>query len=330
MNSTSIDAPEDSARPIVFVIDVEPDDRKTERNKSGWESSEDALNRLEVLRGELETATGREVKYNWFFRCDTQIAETYGRADYVAEACPRVIRAVTERGDAAGIHVHLWRWDNTHSRWFNDFADKDWIAECLTVSIESFQNIFGHRPDIARFGDRWLSQQAVDLMIEAGIRYDITVEPGLPGGGIHDDPYATGALPDYRGAARFPWQPSPGNCLEPSSSRTSDGLWMIPVSTTRPSWRLVRRAPYFMRASRSPNLALRSSYVWPHLQKELATPSRTPLVTVFRSGDLSNARFRRNFEATTSQLARHPGLQYCEFTDPRGAIAHWLSGNSGS
>ena len=328
MNST-ITVPDGSiSRPIIFVIDVEPDDRQTARGRSGWESSAAALDKLESLRGELEIATGRPVLYNWFFRFDTQIEQTFGRADYVAEACPRVIRAVIEHGDAAGIHIHLWRWSDTKSRWFNDFADRDWVAESLAVSIKSFEGIFGRRPEMARFGDRWLSQQAVDLMIEAGIRYDLTVEPGLPGGGIHDDPNATGTLPDYRRAPRNPYQPRPGNYMEPSSGLKPDGMWMIPVSTTAPAWRLVRRSPYIMRASRSPNLALSSAYVWPHLQKELATPGRAPLVTVFRSGDLSVAKFRRNFDSTTRQLARHPALRYCTFTDPASAIECWLRESS--
>lgn len=325
-----MDAPLDDriSRPIVFVIDVEPDDRQTAKGISGWESSEAALDRLESLRAELDIATGRPVRYNWFFRFDAQIAQTFGRADYVAEACPRVIRAVVERGDAAGIHIHLWRWSEKKSRWFNDFADRDWVAECLAVSIISFEGIFGRRPEMARFGDRWLSQQAVDLMIEAGIRYDLTVEPGLPGGGIHDDPNATGTLPDYRSVPRNPYQPRRGNYLEPSSELKPDEMWMIPVTTTAPGWRLVRRSPYIMRASRSPNLALSAAYVWPHLQKELATPRRAPLVMVFRSGDLSVSKFRRNFDSTTRQLARHAALRYCTFTDPASAIEYWLRESS--
>jgi hypothetical protein len=316
------------ARPIIFAIDIEPDDRHTAKNASGWESSEAALDKLEALRAELEIATGRPVLYNWFFRCDPQIEQTFGRADYVAEACPRVIRAVVERGDAAGIHVHLWRWSEKNSKWFNDFSDRSWIADCLSVSIKSFEEIFGRRPPMVRFGDRWLSQHAVDLMSHAGIRYDLTVEPGLPGGGIHDDSHATASLPDYRTAPRFPYQPRKENYLEPSSAPKPDDIWMIPASTTRPAWRLVRRWPYIMRASRSPNLALSSSYVWPHLQRELAKPSRTPLVTIFRSGDLSVTRFRRNFESTTRRFAQHPALRYCEFTDPAGAIAYWLKESS--
>jgi hypothetical protein len=315
---------DNTSRPVIFAIDVEPDDRQTSKGKNGWESSETAIDKLESLRNELESATGRPVHYNWFFRLDAQIAQTFGRADYVADACPRVLRAVIERGDAAGIHVHLWRWSAKHSTWFNDFADRNWVAECLEMSMTTFENLFGYGPEMARFGDRWLSQQAVDAMSEAGIRYDLTVEPGLPGGGIHDDPYATDTLPDYRGAPRNPYQPRQGDYLLPSTDFKEGRIWMIPVSTTRPAWRLVRRAPYIMKASRSPNLALNTSYVWPHLAKQLARPDDAPLVFVFRSGDLGTPRFKRNFDSTTRLLTRHPALRYCVFTNPAAAIEHWL------
>jgi hypothetical protein len=317
-------ADENISRPVIFAIDVEPDDRQTEKGKSGWESSEEAIDKLEALRTDLETATGRLVQYNWFFRFDRQIEQTFGRADYVSVACPRVIRAVIERGDAAGIHVHLWRWSVKHSRWFNDFADGDWVAECLDMSMATFDKLFGYPPVMARFGDRWLSQHAVDAMNDAGIRYDLTVEPGLPGGGIHDDPNATGKLPDYRQAPGYPYQPLPGDYLQPSPEFNEGRMWMIPLTTTKRTWRLVRRSPYIMKASRSPNLALSTAHVWRHLEKQLARPGDAPLVFVFRTGDLGTPAFKRNFDSTTRLLARHPALRYCEFTDPSTAIAHWL------
>ena len=45
---------ESNSRPIIFAIDVEPDDRQTSKEKSGWESSEAAVEKLESLRSDLE------------------------------------------------------------------------------------------------------------------------------------------------------------------------------------------------------------------------------------------------------------------------------------
>ncbi len=309
------------SRPVLFLIDVEPDDRKTRSDGGAWESSELAFDRLESLRSRLADATGRSVRFNWFFRFDPQIAETFGSADHVASACPRIVRKAGDGNDAAGIHVHLWRWSPALDTWYNDLRDRQWIQHCVATSVVAFQGIFGHAPHMSRFGDRWLSQDALDAARESGIRYDLTVEPGLPGERIHDDPNATGALPDFRNAPREPYRPRPGNYLAArDDAYGSSDLWEIPVTTTRPGWRPVRRSPWLMRASRSPNLALASRHVWPHLRSELDRPSSGPLVIVFRSGDLAQPRFLGNFERTTELLARHPALAWCEFTTPADVI----------
>jgi hypothetical protein len=75
-----------------------------------------------------------------------------------------------------------------------------------------------------------------------------------------------------------------------------------------------------MRASRSPNLALASRHIWPYLRAELDQPSTALLAIVFRSGDLAQQRFLRNFERTTELLVRHPALEWCEFTTPADVI----------
>ena len=308
-------------RPILLLIDVEPDDRKTTPADDGWKSSEVALDHLERLRGELESATRSPVRFNWFLRGDPQITQTWGRADWVAEACPRIVKAIERHEDHAGAHVHLWRLDVKRGEWYNDFRDPAWAERCLDEGIAAHRAIFGSAPESCRWGDRWLSRAAVEMLREKGIRYDLTVEPGLPGGGVHDDPGAIGSIPDFRGAPREPWQPAPWNYLEHSA--TPGGFWMIPLTTTAPSLRLVRRAPWLMVASRSPNLSLSSSYVWPHLRKELDRPAHTPLVFVFRSGDLAKRKFLRNFETTTGLLARHPALAYCDFTIVPDAVSRW-------
>src|SRR5688572_12342318 len=183
-------------RPIVLLIDLEPDARKTSSGSDGWKSSEVALEHLERLRGELEVATGTAVQFNWFIRCDPQIEQTWGSAHHVADACPRAIRTIERQGDYTGIHVHLWRWDPTKSIWYNDLIDRQWMTECVDVSREAHATIFGVVPETCRFGDQFLSRAAVEIMRASGIRYDVTVEPGLPGGAIHDDPNAIGSLPD--------------------------------------------------------------------------------------------------------------------------------------
>jgi hypothetical protein len=169
-----------------------------------------------------------------------------------------------------------------------------------------------------------LNQNAVELMDAAGIRYDLTIEPGLPDAPIVDDRHATSWLPDYRNAPREPYHPSAENFLVPQCAAGSPrGLWMVPLTTTPPAWRLMHRPPYLLWATRPPNLSLRSSYVWPHLRTQLDLETSLPLTIVFRSGDVVRPRFLRNFLRTTRQLVKHRALARCEFTNPATALARW-------
>jgi hypothetical protein len=311
-------------RPVLFLIDVEPDARKTLDGAGGWAGSDAAIEHLEHLRLQLEEATGATVQFNWFLRADPQIQQTWGRADWVAEACPRIIRTIADRGDYCGIHPHLWRWHAQRRAWFNELNDPAWTSECLHTAVDAYKRIFGSPPEACRFGDRCLNQRAVELLRERSIRYDLTIEPGMADTPIHDDPHATGWLPDYRFAHREPYVPSSENFLVPTKKPAdSASLWMIPLTTTVPAWRLVRRPPYLLKASRSPNLALSSSYVWPHIRDQIEEGGDAPLSMVLRSGDLTNRAFLRNFLRTTSELVRHPMLGGCEFTNPATAIARW-------
>ena len=318
-------APRSARRPILVLVDVEPDQRKTRTGEDPWAGTRFALGLLAELRAALAGATGRPAAINWFLRLDPQVRETWGSAERIADACPELFRAIDEHGDPCGIHPHFWRFDRRRREWFNDFGDPHWIAECLEVSIAAYERLFGRPPALCRCGDRWLDDGVVARLRAAGVRFDLTVEPGLPDAALHDDPHATGRLPDYRRAPRAPWQPSAADYLVPRAGEPDpDGLWMIPLSTSNPVWRLVRRPPYWMRASRSPNLVLDSGRTWPFLARELSRSTRVPFVLALRSGDLAAPRFAAEARRTAAALARHPALAECQAVDPERALAAFL------
>jgi hypothetical protein len=100
----------------------------------------------------LEDATGARVQLNWFLRADPQIEHTWGRADWAAEACPRIIRAIVDHEDYSGIHPHLWRWSEARGEWFNDLSDPAWTRECLQTAIAGHTRIFGVNLKLAASG----------------------------------------------------------------------------------------------------------------------------------------------------------------------------------
>jgi hypothetical protein len=312
-------------RPIVFVIDVEPDGRSVLDRDHGWDGTNAALDPLARLRGDLEAATGARVRFNWFLRTDPQIAGTWGRADVIADACPALLRAIENHNDYRGIHVHLWRPDATRGTWFSDLTDPAWLEECVTSSADAFTSIFGHRPHASRVGDHWLSEGAVAAIRSIGIRVDLTVEPGLPAMPVYDDPQATGRLPDFTQVPRTPYVPLGNDFRAASSSSRDDGLWMLPVTTSAPTWRLLRRPPFVVRTSRALNLVLDPTPIWSGLRAAFDTPTHHPIVIVMRSGDLSQRRYLDNFLKTTTRLARHPALPHCEFVSAEEALGRWRS-----
>jgi hypothetical protein len=321
-----------AVRPIVLAIDVEPDGRKTDRSREAWEGTRRGLRHLEEFRLRMEAGTRRLVQLNWFLRTDPQIRITWGAADYVASACPELLKWITpsgaksnaQGGDSAGIHPHMWRWDETRRAWFNDFRDPDWLAECFETSVEGFQRIFGRPPEACRFGDRWLNQAAVDMMAARGIRYDLTIEPGLASERPQDDPLATCPLPDYRRAPRKPYQPDPSDFLKADGGLTPlspcTPLWMIPLTTSQPYWALGGKWPFVQKLSRSPNLVTPPALLWPWMAAHLNREGSDALVIALRSGDLANPEHLANFVETMGRLERHPEVSRCEFTTPAAVI----------
>src|SRR5215467_14466926 len=124
-----------------------------------------------------------------------------------------------------------------------------------------YQSIFGVRPVACRFGDRWMGNEEIKLLRAGGIRYDLTVEPGVASEPSPGDPHATVWLPDYRRTLRVPYRPSAADFLIPETQSGTDApnppLWIVPFTTTQPPWWFpVRWFPFVVKASRALNLVL--------------------------------------------------------------------------
>jgi hypothetical protein len=313
----------DSTRCALLLIDVEPDARKTlPGSEDGWGGTRAALPLIADLRRRLAERTGAEVQLNWFLRMDPQIEMTWGRADWVRQAVPELLAMIAERGDYTGIHPHLWRWDATARTWYNDFEDAAWMRHCLDTATRAHEDVFGRRPEACRFGDHWSSAAAMHELRARGIRYDLSVEPGLRATLPPGDRGARGTLPDYRAAPRVPYRPACDDYLEPSAA---GDLWIVPLTTSPTRWVPTLQPPFVSWESVSPNLVLNPLLVRPLLARELARATAAPLVLVLRSGDLGHWRFRAQFRGNVARLLAHPDLARFEFTTPPVAIRRWLA-----
>ncbi len=222
--------------PVIFCIDVEPDQRQVRRHSpEPWLGYERMQRYLSELRPRIEEISGAPVHYAWFFRMDPQVAAAYGSASWAIDRYPRFIEEIERQGDELGIHVHSYRWVEAEQVWIQDFADQHWIDHCVESSLEAFARAVGRRCLAFRFGSFWVNTESVNLVERMGVRFDLTVEPGrlpievsLPAS-LSGAP-GTGSLPDLRRVPRAPYVPSESDFRRPLRSG-SRSICMIPLTS---------------------------------------------------------------------------------------------------
>lgn len=171
-----------SAVPVFFCIDLEPPERLARRHDpERWRGVDAVAGYLEQLRPRLAEASGEDVRFLWFVRCDPQIATAFGSADDLLRLRSELLARLAGKGDRLGVHVHTWRWEEDAGQWIADFGDRAWIEHCVSTSFETYRAHFGAPAELHRFGDRFLAPDVVRVLAELGARFDLTVEPGSPG-----------------------------------------------------------------------------------------------------------------------------------------------------
>lgn len=237
--------------PVVSVIDVEPDLRLVDRfSPAPWTGYERTYEFFTALRDDIRDLTKREARFNWFFRMDPQIAETYGSAAWAAENYPQILEDLLWHGDGFGVHPHAWRWNAGLGQWFTDHADQDWVENCVLSSLAAFRSVFGTDCEIFRFGDRWMNNATMRLLDERGILCDLTVEPGLepPAGPMIAGERVSGTMPDYSAAPRDIYYPAKWDYLK-TDGTASSGLRVMPLTTGRLAYRFGRLEKLYRRVT---------------------------------------------------------------------------------
>lgn len=227
--------------PVIFCIDVEPDEREIDVTSPGdWKGFEETFKLFTYFRPHLEKATGAPVNFSWFFRMDPQIKLAYGQPGWVVERYGAAIKRLEQAGDEIGLHTHAWRWDESLHKWVIDHGDQKWIDHCLDMSFEAFQSAFARPCLCFRFGDHWMNNETMNSLASMGVKFDLTVEPGRRARpSLCDSESHTGSLPDYTRAPRWPYRPSRQD-FRAQSREHRGGLWEIPLSTGKEPGRLAK------------------------------------------------------------------------------------------
>ena len=218
--------------PIILCIDVEPDGFFIDRTQPlPWRGYEGAYRYFGGLREQFARVTRAPVHFNWFCRADQQVEETYGSAGWVFTHYSKLVEDLLEQGDEIGLHPHAYRWVPENNNWIEDLSNQEWVNHCIEMSFGSYKKLFGRGCDSFRFGACWMNSETIDLAERLGVRFDLTVEPGLKlkKRYFKNQLYSDG-VPSHEGALRHPYRPSKTDFRKRDPEREA-GLWMIPLST---------------------------------------------------------------------------------------------------
>lgn len=219
------------AIPIIFCIDVEPDEFTPEPDRPvPWSGFEAFVARVPSVRAVFEAATGSAVHFSWFIRADPQVQRIYGSAGWAFAHYGRVLHKLRAEGDEIGLHAHAARQSEVSDGWIEDFGSQEWISECVTRACDAYAESSGVSCRSLRLGNHFMNEATSDLVERLGVRFDLTPEPGakarrLLGGRL----VMTGELPDYSSIERSPYRRSQASFRQRDDGR--DGLWVVPLST---------------------------------------------------------------------------------------------------
>jgi hypothetical protein len=218
--------------PIVICIDVEPDERLIDpKLREPWTGFDATFEFFNKARLRFQAATGQPVHFSWFLRMDPQIAHSYGSADWVVRQYASLIEGIRRAGDAIGLHIHAWRWEESLGNWVVDL-DQAWVDHCVRLGFESFQASLNETCAYFRFGDLWINDATLALIAELGARIDLTPEPGQRG--CRADEFFAESYIDTSEMPRRPYHPSKSDFRKPDES--AEQLWIIPITTGSTDW----------------------------------------------------------------------------------------------
>jgi len=316
--------------PIIVCIDVEPDRRHLNRtDPPSWSGFEALHPWLERLRPRLAALMGSPARFSWCFRMDPQVAETYGSPTWAVTRHRRQVDEARGQGDALGVHVHPHRWDGAAGSWIVDHGSQPWVDHCVRTALAAFREALGSTCCVFRFGDHWMNDATVGLLEAQGVRFDLTLEPGMEGvPSLVSAERQTGSIPDLTDVPRRPYRPSRHDFRTPDPSRT-DGLWMIPVTTgqlppglrrARVLYRWLTRAADVSLDALTLNLALTPVLFRALVVPVLLSPGPPCLVVVLHSSTGMKRRAMANLGKNLGYLLAHPLGDRFVFCTPAEAM----------
>jgi hypothetical protein len=324
--------------PAFLSIDVEPDGFQLSRtDPPKWSGYEATIELAEWLRSELLKRLDEAPKFGWYFRMDPQIAEVYGRPDYIVAKFGEPIDQLRQKGDYFGVHSHPVRWCDERNAWIHDFADANWNMRCAKFALEAYADWCGTPAKRFRGGAGFLTNDIVEVVDQCGVTVDLTLEPveawssisRVVPSGVDTSPYI-GVHTDCLPAPRTVYRPSHHDFRVPTTTKGRD-LTMVPMSTylvTRRQNRLRRILQRVLpQPTRQRRRVLHLSEQWPSgasywdLVAEQTRSMNRPYISVAVRTDAPGSAPVVNARKRFDALLQHPLSKCLHFVDPLGIAA---------
>jgi len=150
------------------------------------------------------------IPFTWNIRCDDQIKQVFGNADWLIEEYFNIWDNLKKRGDSLCWHPHLWKWNIQNGHWYQEIKTEYWIEECLSSGYSAFKGIVGPGKVFVHAGWCFQNNFIMKILNELGITADYSALPGMK-----DEGYRAGkaSFIDF-----FDWQITPHKPYFPSLS----------------------------------------------------------------------------------------------------------------
>ncbi|HSI12995.1 MAG TPA: hypothetical protein VK961_13180 [Chthoniobacter sp.] len=229
--------------PLVFAVDLEPDQREVDIQDPSWKSAAEFFKRLPDLRARINALAGRgdPLVFTWLVRADPQIEGINGDTGYAFHHFAEELRTAIAAGDEIGLHVHPWRWAESQGRWMQDHGNDEWINHCIQVACDTYRNHFGKASVTHSSGDRFMNNAVVQKLNQMGVKIDLSLEQ-MPGEErlVHHE-LDTGSIPDTTSVPNRAYRPSAEDFRKPDPS-LRNGVVFLP-QTAHPGGHLSAWAP---------------------------------------------------------------------------------------
>lgn len=219
--------------PIYFCIDVEPDEFSPALPGFSVDNVSEAFRRIKARRARMEDATGAKVNFGWNVRLDRLIETKGGDAAAIVKLCEDEFAEVIDQGDHIGLHIHVFEQMNEKDKWRANYAERTLIEDTIDFSIATYNQTFGKKPRSVRMGDMWLGQCVIDRLEEAGVEYEVSLEPCMRPSfleGSYPGTNSRGLRPSTMSAEFLPYHPDKKNYLKPATGEGAANIWMVPNS----------------------------------------------------------------------------------------------------